>query len=58
MIGGARAGSGRKRANIDGQRVLKLRAEGVSIKDIAARFKVTAATIQYFLTKHKEENPK
>jgi len=38
--------------------VLKLRAEGVSIKDIAARFKVTAATIQYFLTKHKEENPK
>jgi len=58
MIGGARAGSGRKRSNIDGQRVLKLRAEGVSIREIAGRFKVTAATIQYFLIKHKENNPK
>ena len=58
MIGGARPGSGRKRANIDGLRVLKLRAEGVSIREIAGRFKVTAATIQYFLTKQKEENPK
>ena len=58
MSGGARAGSGLKRANIDGNRVLKLRADGVSIREIAARFKVTAATIQYFLNKHKEENPK
>lgn len=58
MSGGARAGSGRKRANIDGNRVLKLRADGVSIREIAARFKVTLGTIQYFLIKHKEENPK
>jgi transposase len=58
MSGGSRAGSGRKRANIDGQRILKLRADGVSIREIADRFRVTAATIQYFLNKQKQENSK
>jgi transposase len=58
MSGGARAGSGRKRANLDGNRILKLRADGVTIREIAERFKVGINTITYFLKKHKEENPK
>ena len=58
MSGGARAGSGRKRANLDENRILKLRADGVTIREIAERFKVGINTITYFLKKHKEENPK
>jgi transposase len=55
MAGGARAGSGRKRANIDERRVMVLREQGLSMRAIALRMGVTTATIQWFLNHHAEK---
>ena len=47
MHGGARPGSGRKRALIDEKRLIALVNQGVTIAEIARRFGVTRDAIKY-----------
>jgi len=47
MAGGARAGSGRKRAQIDEKRMITLINQGVTMTEIARRFGVTRDAIVY-----------
>lgn len=53
MAGGARAGSGRKPANIDTRRMMCLLNQGVTKKEIASRFGVTYEAIKYAVSKVK-----
>lgn len=55
MAGGARAGSGRKPANIDTRRMMCLLSQGVSMKEIASKFGVTHDTIKYAVKKIRTE---
>jgi transcriptional regulator len=48
MKGGARPGSGRKRALYDEKRVMALRKQGFTYQEIADRFGVTKSAISYF----------
>jgi transposase-like protein len=47
MHGGARPGSGRKRALIDEKRLVALVNQGVTMTEIARRFGVTRDAIKY-----------
>lgn len=47
MAGGARPGSGRKRALIDEKRLASLINQGVTYEEIARRFGVTKDAIRY-----------
>jgi orotate phosphoribosyltransferase-like protein len=55
MRGGARPGSGRKRALYDEKRVISLRSQGFTYQEIANRFYVTVDAIKYFFRKRKNE---
>ena len=56
MKGGARPGSGRKPAMLDERRVLVLRAQGESMREIAERFGVDYEVIKYFFRKRRKQN--
>ena len=56
MKGGARPGSGRKPTLIDERRVLALRAQGESMREIAERFGVDYEVIKYFFRKRRKQN--
>lgn len=47
MAGGARPGSGRKRAQIDEKRMITLINQGVTMAEIARRFGVSRDAIKY-----------
>ena len=55
MRGGARPGSGRKPANFDHKRALKLKEDGLSNEKIAARFGVSVYAIAWFFRKLREK---
>jgi orotate phosphoribosyltransferase-like protein len=53
--GGPRPGSGRKPANFDHARAIKLKEQGFTYQEIADRFGVSKWSIQWFFRKHKSE---
>lgn len=55
MTGGARPGSGRKPANFDHARALKLKEQGLSHQQIANRFNVSVYAINWFFRKNREK---
>jgi orotate phosphoribosyltransferase-like protein len=55
MRGGARPGSGRKPANFDHKRAIKLKEDGLSSEQIAARFGVSVYAIKWFFRKQREK---
>jgi DNA invertase Pin-like site-specific DNA recombinase len=55
MTGGARLGAGRKPANFDHNRAIKLKEQGMSSAEIAKRFGVSVYAIQWFFRKRKNE---
>ena len=55
MRGGRRAGSGRKPANFDHNRAIKLKKDGLSHEQIAARFGISVYAIQWFFRKQREK---
>jgi transposase len=55
MRGGARPGAGRKPANFDHKRALKLKEDGLSNEKIAARFGVSVYAITSFFRKQREK---
>lgn len=56
MKGGARPGSGRKRASYDEKRVIALKNQGFTYQEIADRFDVSRYAISYFFRKKREED--
>ena len=57
MRGGARPGAGRKRALFDEKRVVSLRKQGFTYREIAERFDVSIHSIKYyFRTYQRKEN--
>jgi transposase len=56
MKGGARPGSGRKPTMIDERRVLVLREQGESMREIAERFGVAHEVIKNFFKKRRKAN--
>jgi len=56
MKGGARPGSGRKPTMIDERRVLVLREQRESMREIAERFNVSLQVIKYFFKKRRKAN--
>lgn len=55
MTGGARPGSGRKPANFDHNRAIKLKEQGLSSAKIAERFGVSKYAIEWFFRKRNEK---
>lgn len=55
MTGGARQGSGRKPANFDHNRAIKLKEQGLSYAEIADRFGVSIHAITYFFRRKNEK---
>lgn len=55
MTGGARPGSGRKPANFDHNRAIKLKEQGFSYAQIAERFGISVYAIHWFFRKRNDK---
>lgn len=55
MRGGARPGAGRKPANFDYQRAMKLREQKLTYQQIADRFGISIYAITWFFRKQREK---